>query len=546
MASLTIRNLSVTPLELIQVQRFEADAVQNARGLTESVWGLLRTPIDYLTGCGANPAGGSAGSGLVPKAGVPPTTTDSLSGVRIGAFATAHTPVKAPDPAAEVLRLTIRATFGSDGAAHSKTYTVDVPAALPRTLELRPIDNNNNNNNNNNSNKNAAAAAAAFSAVYTAADAHLAIMSSAALDRWMGTVDGSWPLSSLSLPGTHNSPAYHYALPSVRCQAVDVRTQLDNGVRFLDVRVSVNPPKQPHADPRLTLVHSVFPVGLLGSHTFSELYDAVCGFLDAHPSETVLVSIKREGTGKGTDADLAHQLLHHYTGGPADLNKERPPAGSESRRKEGGQPEPWRWYTESRIPSLDEVRGRIVLIRRFGLPDEDTFKKQMHNGSGWGLDGSVWPDNCEDGMCGTGQMRLQDFYDVLQTTTIDTKISYVRGLLAKSASATYSKLGRRGAAGDVSAATAVPPLFINFLTGSNFFNARCWPENVAAKVNPSVIEYLCVKHNETATEGPANGTAIAGGDGSTGIVVTDWVGLHGDWDLLRCIVAWNARLQLKQ
>ncbi|CAK7214322.1 hypothetical protein SCUCBS95973_002103 [Sporothrix curviconia] len=535
MASLTIRNLSVTPLELTQVERYEADAVQSARGVTDVVWSFLRTPIDYLTGCGANPSGGSTGSGLVPKEGAPPMAMDAVADVRIGAFATARTAVKAPNPASEVLRLTFKAEFGG-GAAH-KTYTVDVPAASPRSIELQPVkDQADGGGGDGQGASQEAAAAASFTAVYTASGAHLAIMSSAHLDKWMATVDGSWPLSSLSLPGTHNSPAFHYALPSVRCQAVDVRAQLDNGVRFLDVRVSVNPPKQPHADPRLSLVHSVFPVGLLGSHTFSELYDAVCGFLDANPTETVLVSIKREGTGKGTDADLAHQLLNHYTGRPADLAKERPAAGSESRRNEGGQPEPWRWYTESRIPSLDEARGRIVLIRRFGLPDEDTFK-QIHNGTGWGLDGSVWPDNCEDGLCGTGQMRLQDFYDVLQTTTIDTKINYVHGLLAKSASATYSKIGDPNG---VSAAT-MPPLFINFLTGSNFFNARCWPENVAARVNPSVIEYLCVKHNEAAAEGAANNN---NGHGSTGVVVTDWVGHRGDWDLLRCIVAWNARLQL--
>lgn len=527
MASLTIRNISVTPLELTQVERFEADAVEGTPGVSDLFWGLVRAPYDYISGCNGNPAGGSSGSGLVPKEGAPPTTTDSIADVHVAPFSTTHTPVKAPNPASEVLRLTFKATF--DGGANHRLYTVDVPSATPRSIELRPVDGGDDNVAGA-----GAAGAAAFSAVYTAFGAHLAIMSSAALSKWMATVDGAWPLSSLSLPGTHNSPAFHYALPSVRCQAVDVREQLDNGVRFLDVRVSVNPPKQPHADPRLSLVHSVFPVGLLGSHLFSELYEAVCGFLDANPTETVLISIKREGTGKGTDADLAHQLVNHYTGGPADLTKEKP---ADHSAKQPGQPEPWRWYTESRIPSLDEARGKIVLIRRFHTPDEDTFK-QLHGGSGWGLDGSSWPDNCEDGLCGSGPIRLQDFYDVLQTPSIDTKITYVRGLLAKSASETYSKIGGLHALGGAPP-PPMPPLFINFLTGSNFFNARCWPENVAARVNPSVIEYLCVHHSEAAGD-----NAVAG-DGSTGIVVTDWVGHRGDWDLLRCIVAWNARLQLK-
>jgi len=146
-------------------------------------------------------------------------------------------------------------------------------------------------------------------------------------------------------------------------------------------------------------------------------------------------------------------------------------------------------------------------------------------------------------VCGSGPIRLQDFYGVMQTPSINTKITYVRGLLAKSASETYSKIGELHALGG-GPPPPMPPLFINFLTASNFFNARCWPENVAARVNPSVIEYLCMQHSETATEG--RGDKAVAGDGSTGIVVTDWVGYRGDWDLLRCIVAWNARLQLKQ
>jgi len=35
------------------------------------------------------------------------------------------------------------------------------------------------------------------------------------------------------------------------------------------------------------------------------------------------------------------------------------------------------------------------------------------------------------------------------------------------------------------------------------------------------------------------------GDGSTGIVVCDWVGLNGDWDLVRCIVGMNVKLEMK-
>jgi 1-phosphatidylinositol phosphodiesterase len=75
------------------------------------------------------------------------------------------------------------------------------------------------------------------------------------------------------------------------------------------------------------------------------------------------------------------------------------------------------------------------------------------------------------------------------------------------------------------------------LSASNFFNASCWPDRIAVKINPSMIEYLCMGHGAPG-KGP--------GDAATGIVVTDWVGHHGDWDLVRCIVGWNARLQLRR
>ena len=36
------------------------------------------------------------------------------------------------------------------------------------------------------------------------------------------------------------------------------------------------------------------------------------------------------------------------------------------------------------------------------------------------------------------------------------------------------------------------------------------------------------------------------GDGGTGIVVCDWVGLKGDWDIVRCVVGMNARLEIRE
>ncbi|EFX04737.1 phosphatidylinositol phospholipase c [Grosmannia clavigera kw1407] len=538
MASLTIRNLSTTPLELTLVERFEASSARTSgRG---AVWGLLRLSSSLVGSGGGGRCvplatmrsmHGSGHNGLLPRTGEPPFARDEVTGVRVAPFASQLTYIRAADPEREVLRLTFAAEIARKRPSTQqletviRRYTVDIPAASPRSIELRPLDAEQDGPRPDDPGSIDAAATPAFTAVYSVHGAHLAVMSSAALGSWMATVDGTWPLSSLSLPGTHNSPACYMAMPSVRCQAVDVPTQLANGVRFVDVRVNATAHAHPHADPRMALVHGAFAVSVAGPTWFANLYGSVCAFLEAHPTETVLMSIKREGSGRGTDADVARNLLGCYV-----------------------QPRPDRWYTRPQIPTLDEARGRIVLVRRFCLPLDDAAFRQPDGRVGWGIDGSDWPDNCAHGIAAEGRLHLQDYYGVNVASSIQRKIEYARAHFERAASqhfpASKTIAGAAAAAAvtTTAAAAACPPIFLNFLSGSNFFNKSCWPERIAARVNPAAIEYLCMRHG-VAAQGPAN---LDVGDGSTGIVVTDWVGLDGDWDLVRCIVAWNARLQLKQ
>jgi 1-phosphatidylinositol phosphodiesterase len=75
---------------------------------------------------------------------------------------------------------------------------------------------------------------------------------------------------------------------------------------------------------------------------------------------------------------------------------------------------------------------------------------------------------------------------------------------------------------------------VNFLSASNFWKVGCWPEKIAAKLNPAIVEWLAQRHH-----------AGREGDGATGVVVCDWVGKDGDWDLVRCIVGYNAVLEAK-
>jgi 1-phosphatidylinositol phosphodiesterase len=497
MASLTIRNLTLTPLELVALERHEGAGSGSLAG-SATVANITRSITGLFTNTTTTRDGRSDNGQSPPAADSKPIASEEVKNVRVDPFSTKQTDIRAADPAAEVLRL----TFEADLNGQKSRYSVNVPAPSQSSLKLVKEGGN-------------ATDAADFTAIYMPTGAFLAIYSSASLDKWMSKLPDNLPLSVLSIPGTHNSPTCHTALPSVRCQAVNVPTQLVNGVRFLDIRVSVPEPVAAgitSADaPNLQLVHSAFPISLTGPKYLHDLLNDCYAFLDANPSETLLVSLKREGTGNGKDQDLARVLAtDRYTSQP-------------------------RWFTETRVPNLGEVRNRIVLLRRFGLPDEDPFK-----GKGFGIDASSWPDNCADGVGGDGgSLRIQDFYDVTAVDNIAKKIELCRAHLERAGEQVFGS-GEVQAEGTTPA--KMPPLFINFLSGSNFFNPSCWPEKIAAKVNPSVIEYLCMRHGDNG-KGPGG---LSAGDCGTGIVITDWVGEKDDWDLIRCIVGWNARLQLKQ
>jgi 1-phosphatidylinositol phosphodiesterase len=391
----------------------------------------------------------------------------------------------------------LRFTFETNG----QRYRLDTPTSSHRSIVLTPLSLDPQHE---------------YTAIYLPAFSYLALFSSVSLGSWMSKLKDEYPLSALSIPGTHNSPAHHIALPSVRCQVATIKEQLENGVRFLDIRLQPENPRDSSKD-GLILVHSAFPISLTGHKYFRDLVNDVITFLDQNPSETVIMSLKREGVGRATDQQLSRILRDHYANDPN------------------------RWFTEPRIPTLGEARNKIVVIRRLRL---DESLKSEWNGTGWGIDAESWPDNCPDGMCGSGDIRIQDFYEVEEAVNIEKKIEYSIAQLERAAQRVYTLISDEVKA--VEAAMARQPLFINFLSASNFFRPGCWPDKVAARVNPSIIDFLCRRHNETESVGVLDGKGREMiGDGSTGIVVCDWVGYNGDWDLVRCIVGHNARLEAR-
>jgi 1-phosphatidylinositol phosphodiesterase len=470
---LTIRNLSSTPLELKVVERFEIlhVAPQGFANITRNITNFV---ISNTTGS-TQPEGQSFA----------PLTLNAQSygqqdvSIRIDPFTTITTDINTAERSEkDVLRL----TFEFDG----QHYRVDT-RTTKQSQELIPLDPEPRKQ---------------YTAIWIDKESHLAIYSSANMNCWMKEMADATPLSGLSIPGTHNSPTHYKALPSVRCQAVSPKEQLRNGIRFFDIRVQPENPKDPSHD-GLTLVHGVFPISLTGTKSFRNLVNDIFDFLRQNPSETLIMSLKREGPGEHTDEQLSTILHQHYANDPT------------------------LWFTEPRIPTLGESRGKIILMRRFALAEPLTHN---HNNKGWCLDAQNWAYNtpCDN----HGVVCVQDFCEVLETVNIHKKIDFCCDHFERAGSQICH-------IPDITSNLTPPgPLYLNFLSASNFWKVGCWPERIAARLNPAVIEFLCCRHD--TAEGNAEG------DGGVGVVVADWVGKDGDWDLVRCVVGMNSRLELRE
>ena len=154
---------------------------------------------------------------------------------------------------------------------------------------------------------------------------------------WMENIPEETMLSSLSIPGTHDSASQYVSLsPIFQCQDTDIKTQLENGYRYLDIRLVLK-------NEDLILKHN-FSKCRKSNYIFSnpltldDVLADVYSFLDDHPSETVMFCVKKE-----KDKD--------------DLNKVKSILNSKINTDS--------WHTENRIPTLGEVRGKIVLATRF-------------------------------------------------------------------------------------------------------------------------------------------------------------------------------------
>ena len=181
---------------------------------------------------------------------------------------------------------------------------------------------------------------------------------------WMSALPDNKKITRVTIPGTHDSGAISY-VPFVGCQMMDIRTQLNNGIRYFDLRAGygfTNTATEPKVH------HAFYPIfknnlgpwkwdsipkyfqGILITDVFKIFYQ----FLDEHKDEGLVVQIKHDGLGVNPQGVLADTDEEWHTKLSNDIwgkiNQ-----GTDSRY----------WLLESRIPTIGQLRGKIQLLRRF-------------------------------------------------------------------------------------------------------------------------------------------------------------------------------------
>lgn len=178
---------------------------------------------------------------------------------------------------------------------------------------------------------------------------------------WMSHVDDDKYLDELSIPGTHDSGTCSVdndtepQSSQVKCQQDYIPTQLLEGIRYFDIRLGKgNDPGICHGDFYLFKKDGYY------LH-LSDVIGYFKTFLSENPREALIMLASR-GNDEATDDSVTTAFAKVMADNP-DL-----------------------FYTSSRVPTLGEVRGKIVLLRRFRL-DGDSV-----SGHTWGLDLTEWDD----------------------------------------------------------------------------------------------------------------------------------------------------------
>lgn len=213
------------------------------------------------------------------------------------------------------------------------------------------------------------------------------------LNSWMGTIPNDRNLAAISIPGTHDSGARFEPIGgTAKCQDLTIAQQLDAGIRFLDIRCR-------HIGDAFAIHHG----SIYQNMNFNDVVTACYAFLSANPTETIVMSVKEEYDATNNTRTF-EQTFDSYTA-----------------------QQPGKWYLSATVPTLGDVRGKIVLLRRFGA-----------SATPKGIEATNWADNTTFTINNSNStLRVQDQYQVPDN---NAKWSGITTLLNEAKNGTQSTL----------------------------------------------------------------------------------------------------------
>lgn len=175
-------------------------------------------------------------------------------------------------------------------------------------------------------------------------------------DSWMSRLDDDVPVSSLSIPGTHDSAAYTQPWPFVATQNLNFAQQLDSGIRYFDLRCGL-------VHDVAEMVHGSYLLRLKLHDVLRVLYE----WLDEHLTEGLIVQIKEDRKAEQSNMHFAQAIYENISARPE------------------------RWRTANTTPCVGELRGKIQLLRRYNGPGLLAF----------GIDVTAWQVSSSQLQCTT-------------------------------------------------------------------------------------------------------------------------------------------------
>lgn len=152
------------------------------------------------------------------------------------------------------------------------------------------------------------------------------------VDPWMQKVNDDRLITTMSIPGTHDSGATHSIFDVAgKCQDLNIKTQLKIGVRFFDIRLQ-------QVNDKFNVVHSFVDQ----KTKFENVLDDMVSFVEKYPSEFLLVSIKEDADSKNSTKSFENVLLEY-------LNIHKNVIS----------------YDNSLPKTLKEARGKIYILSRY-------------------------------------------------------------------------------------------------------------------------------------------------------------------------------------